>query len=336
MTDAGISGAAQRGVPARFSLPELKSWVERRFDLAVAAIEFVRHGENTTFRVRGQERDYALRLYRPGYQVGDSIRSELAWTSDLSAKTEISTPAAVSGRDGELIQSHGGELGHRAVLFEWVEGVPIGELNRADLWRRLGQLMAIIHEHGQRWRRPPCFTRPAWDLDAFVGPQPRWGDPVSLIDWGAAEATLVSEAREMVRRRLLGFGTDPERYGLIHADLAFENVLVNAQDETSVLDFDDGGPGWFVYDLAVSLFPRETEPGFNQRRDALIEGYRGLRPLSRRSVVELPTFLMARRLATLGWTFSRGETAHANRLRYERVTQAPERCRAFLEWAGSR
>ena len=318
------------------SLDELKGWVESRFDLGVAGIEFVRHGENTTYRVRGEDRDFALRLCRPGYHADDSLCSELAWTADLRRRTEISTPAPLPGRDGALIQTHEGELERRAVLFEWVTGVPLSGLDRPDLWRRLGQLMAIIHEHGQAWRRPPYFTRPAWDLDALAGARPRWGDPLSLIDWGPEDAGLIAQAREAVRRRLLAFGTDPERYGLIHADLAFENVLVGARDETFVLDFDDGGPGWFAYDLAVSLVPTETEPGFDRRRDQLLEGYRDVRPLSERSAAELPTFLIARRLASLGWTFTRAETAHAERLRDERIAQAPERCRAFLEWAASR
>jgi Ser/Thr protein kinase RdoA (MazF antagonist) len=118
--------------------------------------------------------------------------------------------------------------------------------------------------------------------------------------------------------------------------MAFENVLITDAGETVVIDFDDGGPGWFVYDLAVSLFVHEGHPTFDERRDWLIGGYREVRELSPRSIDELPTFLMARRLATLGWTATRAETAHAAGLRRQRIADAPVRSRAFLEWAAGR
>jgi Ser/Thr protein kinase RdoA (MazF antagonist) len=310
--------------------------VERHYDLSVVDVEYVRHGENTTFRVRGLKGDFALRLYRPGYQSEASIRSELAWTEDLRRATTISTPGVLSGRDGEPIQRHSQGGGYFGVMFEWCAGRPLGEVDRPELWRSLGRLTAIIHEHGQTWRRPANFTRPSWDLAGFVGDPPRWGDPLELIEWTPEQAELLRGAREMVRRRLLGFGTDPECYGLIHADMAFENVLVDDTGQTVVIDFDDGGPGWFAYDLAVSLFVHEGHPTFDERRDWLVGGYREVRELTQRTVDELPTFLMARRLATLGWTATRAETAHASGLRSQRIADAPGRSRAFLEWAGGR
>ena len=320
---------------AAWPLADLERWIERQYDVSVLAIDHVRHGENTTFRVHGTQRDFALRIYRPGHRTEAAIRSELAWTQDLRETTAISTPAVVPGRDGDVLQRHPHADHCLGAMFEWCAGRPLMELDRPELWRGLGRLTAAIHEHGQAWR-PADFTRPAWDLASFVGEPPRWGDPLELLPWRPDDAAVLASARDVVHDRLLHFGADPERYGLIHADMAFENVLVAENGETVVLDFDDGGPGWFVYDLAVSLFVHDGQPGFELRRDWLVRGYREVRSLSERSVAELPTFFMARRLATLGWTATRAETAHASGLREQRIADAPVRSRAFLAWASGR
>jgi Ser/Thr protein kinase RdoA (MazF antagonist) len=313
-------------------------------ELAAAALErypapassrltFVRHGENTTYRVQAPSVDWALRLARPGYQTVEAIRSEVAWMRAL-ADEGIATPAAVASRDGDVVQLlRDGERRLRAaVAFTWVEGRPLPEMAGVDAWTRLGEIMARVHEHGRRWRKPPGFERPAWDAEALVGDGPRWGNPFPPGTWSAEELALLRAARAAVRERLNALGQAEERYGLIHADLGFENVLVPDRGVPVVIDFDDSGPGWYVYELASVLYPHEGEPGFADRRDALVAGYRAAGNLPDRDVAELPTLLMARRLATLGWTFSRAETAHAQRQRPRRLQMSPDAARRFLAW----
>ena len=53
-------------------------------------------------------------------------------------------------------------------------------------------------------------------------------------------------------QRLHAYGTDIDRFGLIHADMRLGNLLVDGERVT-LLDFDDCGFGWFLYDLAASL-----------------------------------------------------------------------------------
>jgi len=282
-------------------------------------IELVRHGENTTYRVFAGRRGLSLRLGRRGYQTRASMESEIAWMSALR-QHGIDTPAALVGRDGQPVQAvalaDGGM--QLAVAFEWVAGVPLPEVTALDPWRRLGEIMARVHRHGRDWSRPAGFTRPAWDLDGLVGDSPRWGTPVPEGIWSESERRVIIEARHAVRERLLRFGTSPERFGLIHSDLGFENVLIQAGGRAVVIDFDDCGPSWYLYDLASALYPLEDSPDFPARRDELTAGYQAVTPLPDDEIAELPTFLMCRRLATLGWTFTRADTPHARRQRARR------------------
>lgn len=292
---------------------------------------FIRHGENTTYRVRAAGRSYALRVHRPGYQSLTAIRSELAWMDSLR-QSGVPTPVAVPGWDGDPIQFvEPGERG--TVLFEWIFGTPLNQVGEVAPWTQLGELMARIHEHGVRWMRPERFTRPPWNAAALVGDDPRWGpaDPEHVFapeDHDALEA-----CRIVVRDRLEALGTVPDRFGLIHGDLGFENALVLPDGRVVVIDFDDCGESWFVHELAVALYPEEGTDRFAERRDAVIAGYRRVRVLKDELLAELPTFLMARRIATLGWLFSRPETAHANRQRLQRLQSTPGATQAYLAWA---
>ncbi|MBV9166448.1 MAG: phosphotransferase [Solirubrobacterales bacterium] len=295
--------------------------------------ELVRYGENTTYHVTDGQHSLALRLARVGYQSRASIEAEMTWMSALR-EHGVDTPAAFRGRDGELVQQLKLSNGRvqLVVAFEWVEGVPLPEVAGLDPWRRLGQIMAQVHEHGRRWSPPAGFTRPAWDLDALVGDWPRWGTPVPDGVWSAHDGQAILDARAAVRERLQRLGTGPSRFGLIHSDLGFENVLVGPAGHTVVIDFDDSGPGWYLYELASALYPLEGTPGFRARRELLAAGYRDVAPLPDEDVGELPTFLMCRRLATLGWTFSRGDTPHAGRQRAHRLATTPGAVRRFLKW----
>jgi Ser/Thr protein kinase RdoA (MazF antagonist) len=300
-------------------------------------VELVRYGENTTYRVTDAGRSVALRLARPGYQTRSSIESEITWMDALRA-TGVDTPAVVPGRDGEIVQElDAGAAGLRLVVaFEWVEGIPLPEVEGPEPWRRLGALMAELHRHSREWSPPPGFTRPAWDLDALVGDAPRWGTAVPDGLWKPDQRRLILAARDAVRARLQAFGTGPDRFGMIHSDLGFENVLVGPDGRTVLIDFDDSGNGWYMYDLASVLYPLEGTGALEARRDMLTAGYREVCPLDDADVAELPTFLMARRLTTLGWTFSRADTPHAQRQRERRLASTPAAAREFLAWHAGR
>ena len=156
-----------RAASARFGLP------------GEARIEFMRHGENTTYGITAPDgRRFALRINRPGYQTPDAIRSEIAWMESLR-RSGIRTPVAIAGVDGDPLQNATSAEGwsRTAVLFEWVDGVPLSGVDDVQPWARLGALMARIHVLTRAWTPPAWFTRPAWDGEALVGDEPRWGPP---------------------------------------------------------------------------------------------------------------------------------------------------------------
>jgi Ser/Thr protein kinase RdoA (MazF antagonist) len=333
-TDSGRNGGSEIDDP----LPaELVADALAQFGLhARASAEFVRHGENTTYSVTADDgRRFALRINRPGYQSDAAIRSELAWMEGLRA-SGVRTPVPAPGVDGDPLQRATAPAGwsRTAVMFEWVDGVPLSAVGEVEPWERLGELMGRLHAHARAWAHPDWFTRPAWDAEALVGDDPRWGPPDPDDLFAGEDRSALEACRAEVQARLGAIGTGPDRFGLIHGDMGFENVLVTDDGAVVIIDFDDSGYSWYLHDFAVALYPHEGSPGLHDRRDALVAGYRRGREMPERLLAELPTFMMARRIQTLGWVFSHAETAHAQRQRGRRLASTPRATRDFLAWAG--
>jgi Ser/Thr protein kinase RdoA (MazF antagonist) len=120
-------------------------------------------------------------------------------------------------------------------------------------------------------------------------------------------------ATSTVREQLRAFGKSKDRYGVIHADLLPENLLVDTNG-LCLIDFDDAGFGWYMFDIATSLFFHVGEVYFAALKSAYLAGYEGVRPLPRAHLEMLDIFLLARGFSYLSWVYTRSETEMAQQL----------------------
>ena len=84
------------------------------------------------------------------------------------------------------------------------------------------------------------------------------------------------------------------------------NLLVD-QNGIRVIDFDDCGYGWFMYDFAATISFVEDDPRILEFKSAWLEGYLTQRRLSAEDIQEIDTFVMLRRMALLAWIGSHME-----------------------------
>jgi Ser/Thr protein kinase RdoA (MazF antagonist) len=173
-----------------------------------------------------------------------------------------------------------------------------------------------MHKQSTLWKEPPGFTRQRLDLDGLLGEAPRWGRFWEHPDLTEVEQAALLRARDQVRSALKAYEERSDNFSLIHADLHPDNIIHNAGD-LSLIDFDDSAFGWHMYDIAAMLIEFVTAPDFEILCAALLEGYREHRPLARRDVQILPTFILVRGLATIGWFHQRPE--HAGSEYFEEV-----------------
>lgn len=252
-----------------------------------------------------------LRVHRSGYHTPAAIRSELAWIDAVRADRVVSTPAYLPTTDGSpvAVVDLDGRTRH-VVRFEYVEGVEPDASRLAGDFVTLGAISARLHGHTRAWRRPDGFTRFVWDYDSALGERGLWGRWQAGLGIGPDELAILGRLAEVLRERLRDYGTGRERFGLIHADMRQANLLVRG-DEVTVIDFDDCGFSWYLYDLAAALSFIEHEPYVPELVDAWLRGYRSVAPLSADDEAELATFVMLRRLLLVAWVGSHSATETA-------------------------
>ncbi|WP_431301040.1 phosphotransferase enzyme family protein [Tabrizicola sp. BL-A-41-H6] len=260
----------------------------------------LRNRENVVYEMALPQGRAALRLHRMGYQSPAAITSEL-WWCDALARAGVPVPAAIPSRNGAVTVTL--STGRLASAIAWIEGEALGEAGvpfarplpeTLALHETLGALLARLHRTTDALTLPQGFTRPRWDADGLVGETPFWG---RFWDHPAAtpsQAATLARARAFLRETF----SQPLDIGLIHADVLRENVLVNDRS-VSLIDFDDSGHGFRLYDLGTVLSQNLYEPAYPDIRDALMEGY----GTTDTALVE--AFTLARTCASVGWTMPR-------------------------------
>ncbi|MFC3231466.1 phosphotransferase enzyme family protein [Marinibaculum pumilum] len=273
--------------------------------------------ENATFRADDPEAaaPVILRVHRPDYHSRAEIESELAWIQALIADRIVATPPPLETRGGGHIAQfdHHGQV-RNVVAFAFMEGQePAADDGLAEGFRELGEISARLHAHTRAWQRPPGFIRKTWNWETTVGPAPHWGDWRNALGLEAPGRALLERVCMALKDRLAAYGEGPGRFGLVHADLRLANLLADG-DRLGVIDFDDCGFGWFVYDFAAAISFIEHEPIVPALKEAWIAGYGTVAPLSMEEVAAIPDFVMLRRLLLTAWIASHAETPTAQEL----------------------
>lgn len=310
-----------------------------RWNVSDATLELIKHRENAVFRVEHNGHKAALRLHRHGYHTDDELRSELQWMQAL-ANAGVLVPNVIPADSGELFVNYTadglpGEL--QIDLFEWIDGRPLGSVEDGvadpaaieSTYRAIGELAARVHNQAVSWKLPRGFVRHAWDAEGLAGAEPFWGQFWKLGSASKAEAELLAQSRERVFADLDRLAKSPGSYSMIHADFAPENVMVNGE-EVRLIDFDDAGFGWHLFELATSLYFIRGESFYDNAKHALIAGYRKHRQLTDAELERLPLFLLARGLTYIGWVHTRQETETARQLTPMLLASACELAEQYL------
>lgn len=273
---------------------------------ATEAPRLVCHRENIVFEATLRSGAHvALRLHRPGYQSRAAVEAELEWCEALAARG-FATPRPVRAVNGRLTA----HLERRSVsCVTWLEGAPVGAGDQplsqdrdtvAAQGRALGRLLAQLHNLTDEGAAPARFEREEWNAAALLGEHPLWGRFWDNPTLAADERALLLAAREKARA-VLQIAQD---YGPIHADVLRENVLAGP-DGYALIDFDDCGLGYRLYDLGTALVQGVGDPMLEVLAKGLVAGYTAHRPAAEAQIALLPAFVALRSLASAGWVMTR-------------------------------
>ena len=220
-------------------------------------------------------------------------------------------PRPIPGADGEIVQEVAPD--RFAALFAFERGTPPDEEgDLTTLFATLGRYAAMLHRHVLQWDQPEKFMRPIWDAAGILDSDGPWGDWRKAPHAEGETRDTLEALDGRLREDLRAYGTDIDHFGLIHADMRLANLLIDT-GEVMLLDFDDSGYGWFLYDLAASLSFIETSPQVPALIRAWLTGYLEVRSLRPEDIRMVDALILLRRMALLAWIGSHGETALAQR-----------------------
>ena len=269
--------------------------------LGSATIALVAARENQVYRVENEAGLItALRLHRQGYRTEQEIHAELQWM-DMLAGHGMPVPKPVNATNGSPVTIIDGVI---VDMLTWVEGTPLSKVTiTTKHYHQLGRLLANMHQLADQCSI--SLARPTWDL---LGEQPTWDRFWENPQLIATQRKLFERFRQQATDELAALH-QPD-IGLIHADLVPDNVLVNG-DQLHPIDFDDGGYGYRLFDLATVTIRTGRMSDGAALADAAIAGYCTERTAD---VDRLPLFEALRACTYVGWNISRmGEAGGVER-----------------------
>lgn len=276
-------------------------------------LSLLNRSENETWRAG----DLVLRLHRHGYHSRAEIASELAWLMSLQGLPGLNTVCPVPGAQGLVTEIDGRFL----VAFDLVRGQELQPGDDLARWfAPLGEITARLHLQSRDWAPSPGFTRKRWDVETILGPRPHWGHWRQAQGLDARGEALLARATDKLAAKLDTYGTGPDSFGLIHADLRLANLMTDG-DTLTAIDFDDCGLGWRVYDLAAALSFIETDQRLPDLIARWVDGYTRIAPLRPEDRAMIPSLIFLRRVLLTAWLATRADSDTAQSLGGPAYTQ---------------
>ncbi len=277
---------------------------------ASVKLSLMRLSENATFLVTELSESRprrVMRVSRAGYHTAGEIQAEIEWLERLSRQNQVRTVRPIKNCQGSFLTGaeQAGQK-YTCVLFEYLGGIhpdPSGDKTAVEDFRQIGRIAALLHRNAGEWEESRFLARACWDYDHMVGTKGLFGDWRKCGELSPGESRFLEKICFRIRERLWEYGRTDDNYGLIHSDLRAANLLKD-EDTMQVIDFDDCGFGWHMYDLAASVSFLEAHPLVTDWIQAWMEGYRTVGVLGGRDIRQIPVFIMARRLQLLAWVTS--------------------------------
>jgi Ser/Thr protein kinase RdoA (MazF antagonist) len=304
-----LAGAIILDQPLTLAHKALEHW-----DCITGPPVFVMHRENAVFKVETNIGFAALRIHRPFYHSRVEIESELQWMAHL-VEAGVDVPSPFITRQGQHVAEVRNDQKQTYIvdLLSWMGGEPLGKSRTPLAYTReklesiffeLGHCLALMHNASDTWPLPAGFRRHALDREGLLGQTAAWGKFWDATCLASNEKKLMRDARQLALKKLDVLAAAGADYGLIHADLVRENILISDR-KVRFIDFDDACFGFRMFDLAVALVKNREEPHYASMKTKLFEGYTSIRQITKMDENSLELFLAVRDFAYLGWADAR-------------------------------
>ena len=267
-----------------------------QYNFQSAKLKFLKHLENTTFKLSTLQGNFLLRVYCGFHNTVQDMESEAKMIEYLSSCNNYQYQKPIRNSSHSFVSMvEASGISKPVSILSWIDSPIIGhQVNDLSLFEKLGKLIAHIHNQLAQWQKPIDFHRPMLDADGLIGKNGALGYGISGYRYFDGETVSLFES---VYQRLIDFetvaGKEKNIFGIIHGDLHLNNVILH-QNTLIPIDFDDSGYGYYIYDLAVLLANYWGILEYSEIKTKLLQGYRKIAELSIEIENQLPLFIAAR------------------------------------------
>jgi len=253
----------------------------QRYGLVDAECELIRHNENGAFAVtdrRSSDR-FLLRVHEPasanlrGIQhTFEGLTGEMAILRACRQGTGLPLQQPVANLAGEYVTTvndYANGFSALCTLLTWIDGAQLDQADpaAAGLIDGLGQAAWSMHSWSRAWLPDAPLVRPVYDAAKYRHFVDRigLGEAVGLLTEG--DKAVIRDTMDAVTMIFAAQSRAPQTWGLIHADLKPDNVIV-VGDRPVPIDFCFAGYGYYLFDVGGAL------PSFKPHlRRPYVEGY---------------------------------------------------------------
>lgn len=299
-------------------------------------VSLLKYSENIIYKVEfSKSSPVVFRIHRPGYHDIEELEGEIRWMDEIHKDTQVRLPVVYRGRDGGFLQkmrTSGGETVYCSVI-SFLYGSPLGELKGEALLdglEKLGEITARLHIQSINRDKSVKIKRFCWDINNLFGDNGDgiWGSWRDYEGITGHDYRILEKCTENIKKELNHYGRSNDRYGLIHADLHFYNVI-SYEGNDQIIDFDDCGYGFYMYDMGCALVTYSKN--LCELEEAWIRGYEKVRRLSDEDKRLIPMFVLIRRITRLAWLSGHADSDTAKTVEPEYLKVTVDLAREWLE-----
>jgi Ser/Thr protein kinase RdoA (MazF antagonist) len=280
-----------------------------QYGITNAQVSCINYEFNATFSVETESGvKYALRVNINSTRSVENMKGEIEWVRHLNRTSGIHTPTPIATLSDQYIISgyhNDSQQTLFAVMYSWLEGEELGDEPTLSQLHEVGKAIAILHQESTDFALStdaalPTFNDFFWGTDDYL-----FSDKSKLSD---ADRALIQEAHDYIMKLTNELYSNSPVH-IIHADFHGWNLMWN-EGKLSIFDFDDCGFGLEAQDLAVALYYLDTP----EQDQALLNGYKSIKPLPDYSALAMKALLLQRRLMLLNYLFETKNQEHQEML----------------------
>ncbi|MGE8203177.1 phosphotransferase enzyme family protein [Heyndrickxia sp. NPDC080065] len=206
-------------------------------------IHYVEGKTNEMWHCSGINSDYYARI--TNYKTYEEQFQEVKWTNYLF-EHGVGVSPAIYSLEGNIIETGMFPEKKRIVLYKAAPGIHLPRSKWGpQIFKELGRQIGIMHRITKQYEQKESIDhlRDWYENEEY-----------QFLKYIPEEEATIRELSQAIFAKVQALQKNNTTYGLLHADLWLENVLVDDQSKITMIDFQDCEKHYYLYDLVVPIY----------------------------------------------------------------------------------